>query len=120
MIMVALIGWVNHTQKVRKKLIDEKFGKKLLKEHEDRVEKFETHLKEILTKELDEENRSNITDIIRLLCMSMIQKEYYTLIVQSNIIEGMKYLTGCGNSKKAEKEVREKFHVPDSIPLVYK
>ena len=97
-----------------------KSWEKRVKEAEDCGEKVENYLKEHLTQELDEENRVNIIFNIRSVCKMMIQKEYYTLLMQSKRLEAHRHLMDDDNLKKAEKEVREKFHVPDSIPLVYK
>jgi len=99
---------------------DDKFWEKLLKDWEGYGEMVENHLKELLTEELDENNKANIKGTIRMLCMCMTQKENYRICVQSNPLDGIKYLMNLDNSKKAEKEVREKFHVPDTIPIIFK
>ena len=97
-----------------------KSWEKRVKEAEDCGEKVENYLKEHLTLELDEENRANIMFNIRSVCKMMILKKYYMLLMQSKHLEAHRHLMDDDNLKKAEKEVREKFHVPDSIPIIYK
>lgn len=93
---------------------------KHMKEAEERGEKVETYLKEHLTLELNEENKTNIRYNIKRACQSIIWKEHYKLVMQLKNAEAISYLDDLDNWKKAEKEVREKLHVPDTIPIIYK
>ena len=94
--------------------------KNIYQKAEERREEVEKYLKELLTLELDEENKTNIRFNIRRSCQSIIWKEHYKLLMQLKNIEAINYLDDFDNWKKAEKEVREKLHVPDSIPIIYK
>ena len=93
-------------------------SKSLPHDLETRKQILENILQENLTKELDEENIITIQHNIRYICDTIAKMEYCMLASQSKI--EVLDVFGRTNLVKTEKEVREKFHVPASIPPVYK
>jgi len=95
------------------------YFEKQIEIYQKRIKDAEEELKVNLTKDLDGDNKENIESNIRLLCLATVQREFSVLMTHSNTLEAMRYLSGGYNLRKIEKEVREKFHVPDIIPIVF-
>lgn len=62
-------------------MIENDYSKKPIKNCEEFGKKVGDALKENLTNLLDETNIKNVEDNIRLLCDTMVQREYYRLLL---------------------------------------
>lgn len=83
----------------------------------------EKRLKEELIEKLGRDLESDkimISEKIKILTKVKMQIKYYNLFLKNKGVEVFSYLSDNSNWRKTEQKIREAFHIPDSIPVIYK
>ena len=110
-------GKINVSERME---VVKKRSKEDIKKFKERKKHVEALLREDLKKNLTQANIGMIQNRIRGLSSIMIFLKMHRLFSQYKSMEAFKMVSSITLYKKYEKQIRQKFNVPASIPILFK